>query len=106
MMANMNELQVFFYVAKLFNDNESFIKIGITIDIEQRFKTNPYNYKILRKGIFDLDIAWDIETWCLNLLYEKNVIYEPKLYFKGHTECFNTCSLLVIKKILSKNCIH
>ena len=76
MMSNNNELDVYFYVVKLYNDNERFIKIGITIDIEQRFKNIPYDYKILRKGIFDLYTAWNIETMALNNLYSRKVQYD------------------------------
>jgi hypothetical protein len=106
MMAKNNELEVYFYVVKLFNDNERFIKIGISIDIEQRFKDCPYNYKILRKGVFDLNKAWNIETMALNNLYRKKVKYNPKIDIPGKTECFKTASLLVIKKLLAQNSIY
>lgn len=106
LMASNNELDVYFYVVKLFNENERFIKIGISIDIEQRFKNIPYNYKILKKGIFDLNKAWLIESQCLNLLYSKKVKYKPKIMISGYTECFNTCSLIVLQKILAKNQIY
>lgn len=106
MMAKNNELDIYFYVVKLFNDNENFIKVGISIDIEQRLKSIPYKYKILNKAIFDLNKAWLIETWSLNILYSKNLRYKPKIYFQGYTECFTTGAILALKKLLSQNSIY
>jgi len=106
MMAKNNELEVFFYVVKLYNDEERFIKVGISVDIDKRFKNCPYNYKILRKGVFDLNRAWQIETMALNALYQKKVKYVPRIEFKGKTECFKTAALLVVKKLLAQNSIY
>jgi len=75
------------YKVRLYNDNESFIKVGITSrSIEHRMKAIPYNYEIIRiiEGssgyIFDLENRY-------KRLYKENS-YSPNIHFLGRTECF------------------
>ena len=79
------------YIIKCFNENETFIKIGITInDTKFRFsgkKLMPYNYNIL------LEICDSAEPIFKNekLAHKnfKNIKYTPKIKFPGIGECYN-----------------
>lgn len=92
------------YIINIFNQEESFIKIGITYDtIEKRFirlKQSGYNYKILasvsipEKGgraiaLIELEVHTSLQDYK----------YKPKNYFKGQGECYN---LADIKNILHR----
>lgn len=74
---------------KIFNKNESFLKIGITKNtIQQRFERLKY-YKI--EKIFEkslpLNEAFIIEQNILKLFKPNK--YIPKHKFSGYTECLN-----------------
>jgi hypothetical protein len=76
------------YIVKLYNDKESFYKIGITTrKIEERLKTIPYSYEIIKK------IKGPIKniTFLENDLLKKHSCYRyiPDNKFGGYTECFN-----------------
>ena len=86
-----NESQGILYILECFNNNERFIKIGITSrSIKQRYKSKtcmPYSYTILHEIVGDPEFIYDLET----LLHKKskNYRYTPNIAFKGHvTECF------------------
>jgi hypothetical protein len=79
------------YVLECFNDNETFIKIGITSNsIKRRYTSKsqmPYNYKILHELVADPEVIYDLET----LLHKKSKHYKyvPATSFAGSsTECF------------------
>ena len=81
-----------FYIIECFNDEERFIKLGVTSrNINVRFKDNydmPYNYEILREFKYANITASDaIETELLKLT--KSAIYTPKLKFSGQFEARN-----------------
>jgi len=78
-----------FYYIRLFNDCESFYKIGITTrDIRLRFKCFPYNVQIIDLISTDLYSAYVEEQKVkkANLLNR----YIPKIKFGGYTECIST----------------
>jgi hypothetical protein len=78
------------YIIRCFNEDESFIKIGITsTKIEKRFKTNkmPYSYEVLKEIKGSPDFIFDKEHE-LHKLYKK-FKYIPQLLFHGSTECFS-----------------
>jgi len=100
-MAKTNSLECYFYMVKMFNENEIFIKIGISVDLEQRFKACPYQYKILIKEPMILDEAWHLETLCLKKLFRDDLRYYPKIKFGGSTECFKTATVISLQKIFS-----
>lgn len=86
-----NESKGILYVLECFNDNERFIKIGITSrSIKQRYygvNAMPYNYKILHEISGSPEFIYDLET----LLHKKSKHYKyiPNTYFGGSsTECF------------------
>ncbi len=83
------------YIIRCFNKNENFIKIGKTsYDTSKRFSGKghmPYSYEIIREIKGSPDFIWDKEVE-LHRLY-KNYRYDPKIFFGGHTECFNVLIL-------------
>lgn len=78
-----------FYIIECYNEDERFIKLGVTTrNVKVRFKDNydmPYNYKILREFRYaNIDAAFAIETTMLKLT--KTARYSPKINFNGRTE--------------------
>lgn len=87
----------FFYVLRVFNDNEEFIKIGITSKtIENRYRTLK-NYKIeIIKLIEDTPSkVYDMEKYSLKEFKKYRTL--PKLPFEGWSECLNICCLKKLK---------
>jgi len=86
-----NESKGILYILECFNDNERFIKIGITsLSVKTRYASTrdmPYNYRVLYELVADPEVIYDLET----LLHRKscNYKYKPTTSFGGHaTECF------------------
>ena len=102
MMTKQNELDVYFYMVKLFDENEHFIKIGISVDLDQRMNNIPYEHKILIKESMRIDKAYDFESSCIDMLYQKKLSYNPKKQFGGSTECFKTAAVIVLQKTFTK----
>lgn len=88
MKKNKNN-KTFFYVLRIFNESEEFIKIGITSrTINKRYK-NLKNYKLeIIKIIEDSPSkTFDMEK---KILKENKMFkYLPKLPFEGWTECLS-----------------
>lgn len=82
-----------FYILILSNENERFYKIGITYtDMYRRYNKNtlPYNFEVVHI-ISDFENAekiFNIEQSSKKIL--SNNRYIPKIYFAGHSECFDT----------------
>lgn len=78
------------YVIKCFNDNEEFIKIGLTsTTVFNRFKYSrlPYNYEIIKEIKGNPEFIYKLEKSLHNKY--KDFKYKPLLTFCGETECFN-----------------
>ena len=80
-----------FYVIKMFNNNEQFIKFGITSEsVSRRYSgKTPYS--------FDLILSCDIDNY-LALEYEREfgekfTNYTPQIKFAGSLECLNISCL-------------
>lgn len=90
-MCNSKNCNPLVYIIRCFNENEEFIKIGITSNtISYRFKQKtamPYSYEIIKEIKGSPDFVFD-EEHRLHKLY-KNHQYKPLIYFSGETECFN-----------------
>lgn len=92
------------YIINCYNNEESFVKIGITSNsIYERFgKTSlmPYSYEILKEIKGSPDFVWDKEKELHRLC--KPFKYKPLKSFGGETECFTlaTIDLLKIENIL------
>lgn len=81
-----------FYIIECYNDNERFIKLGVTSrSVKARFRDSydmPYNYNILREFRYaNIDAPDAIETQLLK--FTKTAIYVPKISFNGRTETRN-----------------
>lgn len=90
------------YVVKCVNENESFIKIGITTQsIEERFNSitkMPYTFSVLHNinNLSSTEI-WKLEIKLKKLL--KELQYSPLIKFKGSvTECFKKEAIDLIKQ--------
>lgn len=80
------------YVLRCFNDEESFIKVGITgKGIESRYRGQqamPYQYEVLNEYNGTPDEVWNFEK-LLGRLFRKDFGYRPKIRFKGSMyECY------------------
>lgn len=79
------------YIIRCFNNQEEFIKIGITYkNLYKRFynkKVMPYEFEILKEIKGSPDVIWDKEKE-LHIKYLK-FKYTPKIKFSGETECFS-----------------
>lgn len=77
----------YLYVVELFNEEESFIKVGITTkDLIQRFKQLPYEFKLLRLIQGESGYIFDLENRFKSIYSQFR--YSPRLSFNGDTECF------------------
>lgn len=77
------------YLLKIWNDEEAFFKIGITMQtVEARFNNLPYNYSVVDSILTDAVNAFNIEQNILTK-YSQNR-YIPKIKFGGCSECFST----------------
>jgi len=82
------------YVIECYNDEERFIKIGVTTrNITARFKDNydmPYKYTVLREFRYaNINAPDAIETHLLK--FTRGASYIPKIKFSGQTEARNMC---------------
>ena len=81
------------YLVRIFNDSESFYKVGVTKDIGKRFSSrytnmgDTYSYEILTSRWF--------ENGNLSVLLEQEILtlvqdyaYTPQVKIRGYTECF------------------
>lgn len=80
------------YLIDCFDDNEQFIKIGITSQkISERFKSSwelPYKYEILDRIVSkNGSFIWETELYLKRLF--KKYKYLPQHDFGGRYECFN-----------------
>lgn len=88
-----------FYIIECYNDNERFIKFGVTSrSIKIRFRDSydmPYNYNVLREFRYaNIDAPDAIETHLLKMT--KTATYKPHINFNGRTETRN----IDIKKVI------
>lgn len=79
-----------FYTIRCFNEEESFYKIGITMNkLSVRYQKGilPYNYVVISETLGEAGFIWDLELLEKRKLKEFN--YQPIIPFKGSvTECF------------------
>lgn len=94
------------YILLMYDEEESFIKIGITYDLSKRYtKSNlPYNYKTLFLLDFDPELILPLEKIIKKGITKhfKQYRYKPKKYFGGHTECYKIKLIdLMVKSALN-----
>lgn len=102
---NAKQINPNLYFIKCWNDNEEFLKIGITIQsVKKRFKGKvnmPYNFKQINVVSGPPSIIWDLEIFLHR--HFKDFSYQPKIYFGGETECYKIENLPEILKIWEEN---
>jgi len=78
----------YLYKVRLYNENESFIKIGITgkKNIRSRLRFIPYNYEIIKTIEGEAGYIYDLENRLKRFL--KACKYTPAVDFRGSTECY------------------
>lgn len=88
--------KAYFYIIKVYNKNEKFVKIGITsTNIKERYRNlKEYKYKIIKTLEGEPSMIYDLEKEYLKKY--KTFKYYPKLSFEGKTECFTTKILTLI----------
>tara|TARA_R110000868_G_scaffold392712_1_gene663494 strand:- start:85 stop:753 length:669 start_codon:yes stop_codon:yes gene_type:complete len=75
------------YRVRLYNNEESFIKIGITTQsLERRFKSIPYDFEVLKIIEGESGYIFDLELRTKRFF--RAYRYVPLLNFKGETECY------------------
>lgn len=93
--ATLNGGQPIFYVLKCWDKEETFYKIGITVNhVLTRYGTvrsMPYEWEILlelpgtSEAVYDMEVAFKTEMHQYH--------YEPKINFNGYkTECYSELS--------------
>jgi hypothetical protein len=88
-----------FYILDFFNENENFLKCGLTTEsISRRYsgKTANYKYEVLKQIECSLDKAIELEK----LIADNCTKYEPKNKFGGYLECYNPENLSKIIELL------
>lgn len=76
------------YFIEIYNEEESFIKVGITSNsVSRRYsgKLNGYSYKLIWQIDLEVEKSLEIETKITNLFKK----YEPKINFPGSLECID-----------------
>jgi len=77
----------YLYKVRLYNDTETFIKIGITTrNPKKRMTYIPYNYEIIKIIEGESGYIYDLENKTKRLF--KKYKYKPLINFKGETECY------------------
>ena len=88
---NKDKKSAILYVIKVYNEEESFIKIGITSNtVRERYRKllfhTGYRYNIIKEITGSPRKIWDSENYLKRNL--TNFSYKPTKYFQGNTECF------------------
>lgn len=88
-LKKLKNKSAFFYILKIYNNDESFVKIGITSNnVKLRYRNlKNYNYEIIKLVEGDASIIYDMEKKYLKNY--KHFKYFPKLDFEGWSECFD-----------------
>jgi len=96
-LKRLKNKNAYFYVLRVFNNDEEFIKIGITsVGVDQRYKyLKNYKFEVLDIIEDSPSKIYDIEKKILQKY--KNYKYLPKLPFEGWSECLDINSLNKLK---------
>lgn len=88
------------YLVRIYNDTESFYKIGISVNIKDRFsdlrKESGYKSEVIRGYKNNAKIVWESEQKVKEKF--KDFSYNPLQYFAGHTECYDEIYFEVLNK--------
>lgn len=97
--------EAFIYIVELWNDVESFIKVGITGKVTTKYRltqiSKTYNYKILLEYKNIPEKIYDLEN-LIKRTFRKKFKYSPKLEFAGQYECYKKKIFTKIKKLINE----
>ena len=87
------------YVLRLNNEEEDFIKVGITAKTAKRRASSikPYATEVISEVVMKLDDAYELEQFILS----EAGSYRPNKRFTGHTECFNSSNTKLFMEALT-----
>jgi hypothetical protein len=75
------------YKVRLYNHNESFIKIGMTTkSVDHRMRSIPYKFEVIKVIHGNSGYIYDLENKIKR--FRKKYRYKPLINFKGETECY------------------
>jgi hypothetical protein len=81
------------YIIKIYNESESFYKVGITRhDVKSRFSGHsrmPYSYEIISEFCGNMDQCFHLEKEIKMINTNAGYHYQPRIGFAGKGECFN-----------------
>lgn len=88
----------YMYIIRLDGDGESFIKVGISSNIENRFKSIPYSCTVLKLISGSATSIYVREQQVHKMLKEQR--YIPQKRFGGKYECYplSSCALLGVSE--------
>jgi hypothetical protein len=102
---NKTNAKPILYVIRCFNDNETFIKVGITMrSVKKRFCNKtvmPYQFEILLEKTSKADIIFNTEIMIKKLMKDKK--YLPLLKFSGCNESFDISATKKMIKLINTN---
>lgn len=98
-LKRLKNKKAFFYIIKVYNDSEEFIKIGITsTSVNKRYQNLiGYKFKIIKLIESTPSVVYDMEKKVLKEY--KNFKYLPKQLFEGWSECITINCLNKIKAL-------
>lgn len=82
--------KAYVYLIKLYSDEESFYKVGITTNFKKRFDKSkmPYNVRELFIKETNKYNATYLEHHIIKYVTTEGLSYSPSIKFDGHSECF------------------
>jgi hypothetical protein len=96
------------YLVKLWNEEESFYKIGVSCHKFSRFyQLMKFGYKaeiVFMTLRLDSYLAYDLESYLQDEF--SSFSYLPKVKFGGYTECFQDLDIEKYKSLIIKNIPH
>lgn len=106
-LSKRNDSKATLYIIQCKNEEESFFKVGITFRaLGRRFSPSmmPYKYQLVKSHSNDADFIWSLEKRLHVIL--KKYKYQPKIDFKGKTECYSDMPSSIIELINNLNSTH
>ena len=89
------------YVIKLFDDTDTFIKVGRTSKtLKMRFSTLPYSYTLLYAERGTPTKIFNLENKLHKLLKSNSFSHTPSRNFSGDTECYDLEAIFLLSETL------
>lgn len=99
------EGKALYYVLECFNEEERFLKVGITTkSVEERYRKKnsmPYDFTVQYIGEQEAGLIYDIEKEIFKTMFSNK--YFPGIDFQGKTECIEISSLQHLREFLQQS---